>query len=83
MFADGRSYCLGSINRDCWYLYTFSKSENKQNSIHEKFECDINPKPDQTIEILMRDLDCEIMSMFSKENTSSAAEATLVSIPLI
>jgi S-adenosylmethionine decarboxylase len=24
-FDDGRAYCLGSVNRDCWYLYTLNR----------------------------------------------------------
>lgn len=26
-FGNGRAYCLGSINRDCWYLYTYNREE--------------------------------------------------------
>lgn len=36
------------------------------------------PEPDQTLEILMSDLDPEVMTIFTREESSSAAEATQV-----
>ncbi|XP_067620854.1 S-adenosylmethionine decarboxylase proenzyme [Eurosta solidaginis] len=72
LFEEGRSYCLGSINRECWYLYTFSTNKHikRPPRIHESSE------PDQTIEILMQNLDNEIMCKFSKEKFSTSAEVT-------
>jgi len=87
-FDDGRAYCLGSINRDCWYLYTLSRrggageelvkdlSMNNNNMIIESLPI---PDPDQTIEVLMTDLDPKIMAIFTKEDTADAKEATQVS----
>lgn len=58
-FEDGRAYCLGSINRDCWYLYTLSRRPiegsivnnlvlNNNDLMIESLEV---PDPDQTIEV--------------------------------
>ena len=41
-FKDGNAYCLGSINKDCWYLYTLQGHH-------------IN-RADQTLELIMQDL---------------------------
>ncbi|XP_055375542.1 S-adenosylmethionine decarboxylase proenzyme isoform X2 [Condylostylus longicornis] len=162
IFKDGRAYCFGSVNRDCWYLYTLDhdinegtklchlingllgnnnmmngltvfnsfnnddnvdnkecnirnnginndgnhNKENDNNMIlrtdHDgnilngsgidknglKHQCtieNINNKmkksfePDQTIEILMTELDPKIMSIFTKETCSNALEATVKS----
>lgn len=42
IFKDGNAYCLGSINRDCWYLYTLQGHH-------------IN-RADQTLELIMLEL---------------------------
>uniref|UniRef100_U5EYZ7 S-adenosylmethionine decarboxylase proenzyme n=1 Tax=Corethrella appendiculata TaxID=1370023 RepID=U5EYZ7_9DIPT len=75
-FDDGRAYCLGTLNRDCWYLYTLSRGG-------EDFKTKLNlidslqlPDPDQTIEILMTDLDPKTMAVFTKEECNTAKEAT-------
>ncbi len=47
------------------YLYTMDKA------------C-VRTKTDQTLEVIMTDLDPEIMKIFYQEHTSSAAEATKV-----
>ncbi|KAH8249739.1 hypothetical protein KR032_011941, partial [Drosophila birchii] len=77
IFPNGRSYCLGSMNLECWYLYTFSRSDVKSSpkpiAVDEK---DADSEPDQTIEILMQDLDSEKMSIFYKNKFASAKEAT-------
>lgn len=93
-FDDGRAYCLGSVNRDCWYLYTLSRGgggllqhQNNNNNNHqtrliEKIgvaNCkQLEKESDQTIEILMTELDPEIMSIFTKEECASGVEATEV-----
>lgn len=84
-FDDGRAYCLGSVNRDCWYLYTLSRRgvgealaneiSNGSNIIIEPFDV---PDPDQTIEVLMTDLDPKVMSLFTKEISGDAKEVTQV-----
>lgn len=81
-FDDGRAYCLGSINRDCWYLYTVNRSGSEIScSIANEMPKDVDP--DQTIEILMTELDPEIMAIFTKEECSKAKEATEVSFILV
>lgn len=73
-FPDGAAYCLGPVNRDCWYLYTL-------NPVVDNCPID-NPEPDQTLEILMTDLDPDIMAIFTREECRSAQEATEVTAPL-
>jgi S-adenosylmethionine decarboxylase len=63
LFEGGCAYVLGRTNVDCWYLYTLDKACTRS-------------KSDQTLEVIMTDLDPEIMKIFYQENTSSAAEAT-------
>ncbi|CAF1075878.1 unnamed protein product [Adineta ricciae] len=63
IFEGGSAYVLGRTNVDCWYLYTLDKT------------C-VGTKSDQTLEIIMTDLDPEKMKIFYQEYTSSAAEAT-------
>lgn len=84
-FDDGRAYCLGSVNRDCWYLYTLSRRgvgeasvsemSNGNSMLIEPFDL---PDPDQTIEVLMTDLDPKVMSLFTKEISGDAKEVTQV-----
>ncbi|XP_057341434.1 S-adenosylmethionine decarboxylase proenzyme isoform X2 [Microplitis mediator] len=66
IFSDGEAYCLGNADKNCWYLYTL----NRGKSFHSPKE------PDQTLEILMTNLNTDIMSIFTRERCSSAAEAT-------
>lgn len=79
-FDNGRAYCLGSINRDCWYLYTYSRDGG--DTLQSPASCQITDlksiEPDQTIEILMTDLDPDIMAIFTKEECSSSKIATEV-----
>ncbi|GFU17697.1 s-adenosylmethionine decarboxylase proenzyme [Nephila pilipes] len=78
---DGSAYCLGRINRDCWYLYTL-------NPLEDFIGVQV---PDQTLEIsflakalyilnsdyvIMQELDPKIMKIFTKEVCSTAKEAT-------
>lgn len=65
-FPDGEAYCLGSTDADCWYLYTLSEG----NALISDEE------PDQTLEILMTQLDAEVMSIFTRIECSSASVAT-------
>lgn len=85
-FDDGRAYCLGSVNRDCWYLYTLNRpgvgealvkdlAINNQTLIIDSLPV---PDPDQTIEVLMTDLDPKVMTIFTKEDSADAKEATQV-----
>lgn len=145
-FNDGRAYCMGSVNRDCWYIYTMSRAvaaggggvggaENHSASgidggiaahrLQElvllqtqsvdvsdedgELSCnsndsgcggsgfaslvdmslsptaavsatalslDVLPEPDQTIEILMTELDPAVMALFTKRACADAKTAT-------
>lgn len=82
-FDDGRAYCLGSINRDCWYLYTYSREgticQTPQLTATQFAGDDLHSiEPDQTIEILMTDLNPDIMAIFTKDECKNANEATEV-----
>lgn len=59
IFDRGAAYVLGRMNGDCWYLYTLDNSSIEQ--------------PDQTLEILMTDLDDDVMNHF--QNTTGRKEA--------
>lgn len=65
IFHDGAAYALGKLNRECWYLYTMHVGAIL--------------KPDQTLELLMQDLDPNIMRLFTREVSSDGAEATKLS----
>lgn len=79
-FDGGRAYCLGSINHDCWYLYTYNR-EGGGIAVQPQYDITdlVTIEPDQTIEILMTDLDPDVMAIFTKEECKNAAEATKVS----
>ncbi|CAK8672117.1 S-adenosylmethionine decarboxylase proenzyme 1-like [Clavelina lepadiformis] len=57
MLSASASYCLGRMNGDCWFLYTLNHAGNM--SLPAVVE------PDQTLEILMTDLDQDVMSQFT------------------
>ncbi|KAE8751800.1 hypothetical protein FOCC_FOCC001649 [Frankliniella occidentalis] len=67
IFKDGSSYCLGDEESECWYLYTLHPNNVPSSDL---------TRSDQTLEILMSDLDPKVMSIFTKANSSSATEAT-------
>lgn len=67
LFPSGAGYCMGKVNKDRWYLYNYSPSP-------ESIQCS-----DQTIEIMMSDLDADVMSVFTKQVSSSALEARKLS----
>ncbi len=69
---DGAAYCMGTLNRDCWYLYTL-------NPLDRYVTGRVDVEPDQTIEILMTELDPEVMRTFSKLAVKDGKEATRVS----
>lgn len=54
---------MGRLNRDCWYLYT----------LHPERGVTV---ADQTLELIMGDLDEKVMSIFTQAMSSSAREAT-------
>lgn len=71
-FADGAAYCMGSLNRDCWYFYTL-------NPLDRYLTGQVDTEPDQTVEILMTELDPEIMKIFWKNFSKNGKEATKLS----
>uniref|UniRef100_A0A1E1W7Y2 S-adenosylmethionine decarboxylase proenzyme n=1 Tax=Pectinophora gossypiella TaxID=13191 RepID=A0A1E1W7Y2_PECGO len=77
-FGDGRAYIMGP-EKDCWYLYTLLPLEGTVDALEkeqrEVHVCSVS-EPDQTIEILMSDLDPEVMDIFTRANSDTAAEAT-------
>lgn len=74
-FDDGRAYCLGSVNRDCWYMYSLCRGGGEMQRRIEDMNVQ-STEPDQTIEILMTELDPQIMSIFTKEESANAKDAT-------
>ncbi|KAH8020390.1 hypothetical protein HPB51_001023 [Rhipicephalus microplus] len=66
LFQDGAAYCMGRINHDCWYLYTLNTPLG-----YRGFQV-----ADQTLEVIMQDLDQKVMRIFTQEGASSARDAT-------
>ncbi|KAK6627850.1 hypothetical protein RUM44_010329 [Polyplax serrata] len=64
----GSAYCFGAVNRSCWYLYTLNPLQVTTKTRQTE--------PDQTLEILMTNLDSRVMSIFTRLESSSAAQAT-------
>jgi S-adenosylmethionine decarboxylase len=62
---DGSAFVLGKLNGEHWYLYMTEKPEKKENL-----------PLDQTLEILMSDLDPKAMAPFFKKSCPNAEEAT-------
>lgn len=71
LFEEGAAYCMGRVNRDCWYLYTLDSPLTES--------MPRNGTPDQTFELIMQNLDQKVMNIFTREYSSSAKEATLKS----
>lgn len=136
--AGGSAYCLGSMNRDCWYLYTYhapmscknpgimhqrmgstptvaaaqaqphrqlgypnhhfsrkhlrgetgrvaknsgqtvAKNLNNQQLMMHAMQMMMFDEPDQTLEVLMSDLDENVMKIFTQQECRTAEEATVV-----
>lgn len=66
LFEDGAAYCMGRINHDCWYLYTLNTPMGYRGI----------QVADQTLEVIMQDLDPGVMSVFTQEGSASAKDAT-------
>ncbi len=56
---------------DCWYLYAL-------NPLDRFLSGRIDVEPDQTIEILMTELDPKVMQMFTKSKAANGKDATMV-----
>uniref|UniRef100_A0A8C5Q582 S-adenosylmethionine decarboxylase proenzyme n=1 Tax=Leptobrachium leishanense TaxID=445787 RepID=A0A8C5Q582_9ANUR len=68
IFSNGAAYCMGRMNSDCWYLYTLDVPDGFL----------IN-QPDQTLEILMSELNTEVMDQFYMKDGVTANDVTRVS----
>lgn len=62
IFDDGAAYALGKINSDCWYLFTIDMPGVVE--------------PDQTLELIMIEVDQEVMNMFTQDYGLAASELT-------
>lgn len=69
-FDEGAAYCMGRVNSDHWYLYTLAPAVPAART---------RSSPDQTLEILMHNLDPEIMKMFTKAVCQTGRQATEMS----
>uniref|UniRef100_A0A8C3AIG1 Adenosylmethionine decarboxylase 1 n=1 Tax=Cyclopterus lumpus TaxID=8103 RepID=A0A8C3AIG1_CYCLU len=65
IFPNGAAYCMGRLNSDCWYLFTLDLPEYWENK-----------HADQTLEVLMSDLDPAIMDQFYMKDGVSASDVT-------
>nr|XP_057923091.1 S-adenosylmethionine decarboxylase proenzyme isoform X1 [Doryrhamphus excisus] len=68
IFPNGAAYCMGRLNSDCWYLFTLDLPEYWENKY-----------ADQTLEVLMSDLDPAIMDQFYMKDGVSASDVTRMS----
>ncbi|CAM5132195.1 unnamed protein product [Natator depressus] len=68
IFPNGAAYCMGRMNSDCWYLYTLDFPESG-----------VTNQPDQTLEILMSELDPVVMDQFYVKDGVTANDVTRVS----
>ncbi|PKU48235.1 s-adenosylmethionine decarboxylase hypothetical protein [Limosa lapponica baueri] len=68
IFPNGAAYCMGRMNSDCWYLYTLDFPESR-----------ISNQPDQTLEILMSELDPVVMDQFYMKDGVTANDVTRMS----
>lgn len=62
IFEGGAAYALGRINQDCWYLFTIDA-------------VGVN-MPDQTLEVIMTEVDNSVMAMFTRDYGLTAKELT-------
>uniref|UniRef100_A0ABK0LI95 adenosylmethionine decarboxylase n=1 Tax=Rattus norvegicus TaxID=10116 RepID=A0ABK0LI95_RAT len=65
IFPNGAAYCMGRMNSDCWYLYTLDLPESR-----------VINQPDQTLEILMSELDPAVMDQFYMKDGVTAKDVT-------
>ncbi|XP_065208129.1 S-adenosylmethionine decarboxylase proenzyme isoform X2 [Planococcus citri] len=70
--SKGIGYCIDNGD-DRWYLYSLHAEEIYNNNFSDEASVD---EPDQTIEILMSDLDEKVMNNFRKDKFFTAAEVT-------
>ncbi|XP_077647588.1 S-adenosylmethionine decarboxylase proenzyme 1-like [Urocitellus parryii] len=65
IFPNGTMYFTGLMNSDCWYLYTLDFPESR-----------IISQPDQTLEILMSELDPAVTNQFYMKDGVTAKGVT-------
>jgi len=65
-FENGAAYCMGRVNSDCWFLFTLIPVEPLK----------VIETPDQTLELIMQNLDPKSLKVFTREACSTAKEAT-------
>jgi len=70
-FKNGAGYCMGRLKQDRWYLYTLNPPPKRVVLSRNH--------PDQTLEVLMSDLDPEVMSIFTTQVSANGHEATKLS----
>ncbi|XP_071819743.1 S-adenosylmethionine decarboxylase proenzyme-like isoform X2 [Apostichopus japonicus] len=66
IFDCGAAYVLGRMNGECWYLYTLDRMNVVQ-------------QPDQTLEILMTQLDEDVMKHFEDTEGKKGSDVTKAS----
>lgn len=69
LFQGGSAYCFGRLNRDCYYFYNLSPDESRMPASLVG--------SDQTLEIIMQELDPKVMAIFTQEGSSNGKEATI------
>uniref|UniRef100_UPI00398F575A S-adenosylmethionine decarboxylase proenzyme isoform X4 n=1 Tax=Pristiophorus japonicus TaxID=55135 RepID=UPI00398F575A len=68
VFPNGAAYCMGRMNSDCWYLYTLDMPEDSGIK-----------QPDQTLEVLMSELDPAVMDQFFMKDGVTVNDVTRMS----
>lgn len=86
-FGEGSAYIMGPL-KDCWYLYTLlplegtvgalEKEQSEQKMLEQGAteEGESYNEPDQTIEMLMSDLDPDTMDIFTRQMCIDGKDAT-------
>uniref|UniRef100_A0A2K5MW06 adenosylmethionine decarboxylase n=1 Tax=Cercocebus atys TaxID=9531 RepID=A0A2K5MW06_CERAT len=65
IFPNGAAYCMERMNSVCWYLHTLDFPESR-----------VISRPDQTLEILMSELDLAVMDQFYMKDGVIAKDVT-------
>eukprot|EP00124_Ichthyophonus_hoferi_P001230 Ihof_evm10s59 gene=Ihof_evmTU10s59 len=84
-FFDGAAFMLGNVHGEVWYLYTLDQPDAGRTCPDQLLKRPLSPRwcpvwmpvPDQTLEIIMMDLDPAAMSLYYKtDDFVSAKEIT-------
>uniref|UniRef100_UPI00358F62E1 S-adenosylmethionine decarboxylase proenzyme isoform X2 n=1 Tax=Myxine glutinosa TaxID=7769 RepID=UPI00358F62E1 len=76
LFPDGRSYCMGDVNRDCWYLFKVERLGTIGSPFLDPSCPGLTVEPDQTLEVLMSNLEPEAMQPFFQSDGITAQDVT-------